>query len=152
MPCRRFTLLLLFSSVLINSQLLSGIPLSKSKGRYGGVFLFLSFSRGWIELPPYRDGLEAPHLPTPPSSVREACLRPATMRLSLHQLWRNIHFLKVYLHISYSFSLLSPTPYLPAFHFSHLKICNIGIWGNYFSFDYHCKFPWNLVLEFCPIF
>lgn len=53
-----------------------------------------------------------------------------------------------------SFPVPSLSFFFPFFliSFSHLKICNIGIWGNYFSFDYHCKFPWNLVLEFCPIF
>lgn len=56
---------------------------------------------------------------------------------------------------------LSLSPYLPSsFLFLFLclflsliyKFCNVGIWENYFSFDSHCKVPWNPVLEFCPIF
>lgn len=74
-----------FSVLSELSQLLSGIPLSKFEGYFGGVFLSSLLLGCWIELPPYSDGLEAPHLPTPLTSVPAACLRPATMRLFLHR-------------------------------------------------------------------
>lgn len=74
-------LLPLFSSVLVNSHILSGFPLSKPGGHFDAVFLVLSFV-GLLDL-------TVPFPPPPPRRLlggRLVCSRPATLYLFLQRL------------------------------------------------------------------